>query len=331
MNPSRIITYFDLFFCLVFLPLIFTLIPVSRWMLVYPFFAFTVLVFLYVVYFSIRLMRIPQKVMEKKYLQVALFWILLLLLTYFLSQYPYPNGEIPLEPDGRPTRRRIQTVWFLFLVVSGYSLSLSLIVELFRQQIMKKELMAQKKTAELALYRAQINPHFFFNTMNTLYGLVVSRSAKAENAFVLFSDIMKFTYTFIDREYIPIREELKYIRDYIALQQLRLGELTKVDLEVDIDDMEASIPPMVLIPFVENAFKYGTSSSLPGCITVRIRLEDGMLEFFCENNIMNRHENTAVGIENTKSRLDLIYPAAYRLEAGEHDGKYSVSLKIRLK
>lgn len=125
---------------------------------------------------------------------------------------------------------RAQTVWFFFLVVTGFSLSIELIFELFRQILSKQEIEAEKNKAELALYKAQINPHFLFNTLNALYGLVLTKSDKTESAFIKFSNILKYMYAQTTSDLIFISNEVEYIRQYVDLQSLRLNKHTKVGI-----------------------------------------------------------------------------------------------------
>ena len=150
---------------------------------------------------------------------------------------------------------RAQTVWFFFLVVTGFSLSIELIFELFRQILSKQEIEAEKNKAELALYKAQINPHFLFNTLNALYGLVLTKSDKTESAFIKFSNILKYMYAQTTSDLISISNEVEYIRQYVDLQSLRLNKHTKVVFETEMDDEQIQIPPMILITFVENSFQ----------------------------------------------------------------------------
>lgn len=237
---------------------------------------------------------------------------------------------------GHPKLRehlRAQNVWFMFLIVSGYSLSISLLLELFRQIIVKKEIEEQKNKAELSLYKAQINPHFMFNTLNTLYGLTISKSDKAEDAFVKFIEILKYTYTQVNLDMIPIGNEIKYIEDYISLQLLRLNSHTKVNWKYEIDDESVLIPPMVLITFVENAFKYGSSSTKDCNITIKAELKNRGLSFSVQNSIMRRDKSESeisVGLNNCSARLNLIYPGRHILSVSECNGMFKVSLKIKL-
>lgn len=334
MDSKKIKLYIDLLFCCVFLPLIIALVPVEKWMEKYTSFAVTLILFLYCIYFAIRLANIPQLVMRRKFVKVAIIVAVMLVAAFLLSQFPYPDDAMPILSNhpGLHEHLRAQTVWFMFLVVSGYGLSTSLLLELFRQILVKKDFEEKKNKAELSLYKAQINPHFMFNTLNTLYGLAISKSDRTEDAFIKFIEILKYTYTQVSLELIPIGNEIKYIHDYIALQLLRLNSHTSVVWEYDIDDDTIQIPPMILITFVENAFKYGSSSTRDCKIQIDATLKNKYLRFSVTNNIMKEkcENEISIGLANCRARLNMLYPDRHTLLIEEKDNMYCISLDIDL-
>ena len=176
-------------------------------------------------------------------------------------------------------------------------------------------------------------PHFLFNTLNTLYALVLSGSEKAESAFVKFSGILRYMYSQSGSELIPAERELNYIRQYVDLQELRLNRHTRVDLTLEAASGQTLIPSMILITFVENAFKYGTSSDTDCVVRICIRVDEGNLHLQTENAVMRRRDDGAsgIGIANCRQRLELLYPGRYELQTGERDGVYRTLLNIRLR
>lgn len=335
MKEKNITVPVDLLFCIVILPLVITLVPVEKWIEKYTLFAVSLVGYLYVLYFAIRKVDFPRLFVNRRYGSMTVFVLLFLGATYLLSLFPYPEDSAdisPLHPHLKEHLRR-QTVWFLFLVVSGFSLSISLVFALFRQIWAKKELESRKNKAELALYKAQIDPHFLFNTLNTLYGLVIQKSDKAESAFVRFADMVQYMYTHATDDLVTLRDETDYIGHYIELQSFRLNDRTKVVWECETDDDTLRIPPMQLITFVENAFKYGASSSRDCTIRIRLEVEDGTLRFTTRNGIMKRRaeKEPAVGIENCRARLELLYPGRFTLDIREENAEYELNLTIRLK
>ena len=335
MNTHKISVYIDLVFCLVVLPLVLSIIPIEKMFASSTIFTVVLIIFLYGVYFLFRKIRVPSLLMKKKYLQAFLFVGILLVLTSLLAHFPLTDDFIMRLPEGEVPRisaHRAQRVWFLFLVVSGFSVSIDLTFELFRQMIARKEVEEARNKAELALYKAQINPHFLFNSLNTLYGMIVSRSEKTEEAFVKFTDMLKYMYDNPVAEKISLGKEVEYIGNYVEFQELRHNGHTKVEWGCSIDNPSCLIPPMLLITFVENAFKYGSSSSRDCTISIKASEHDGRLVFETENRIMKRplESQRGIGLENCRNRLELLYPERYELSISENGDIYKVRLVIEL-
>lgn len=337
---NRIGWIIDLIFCLGFMPLIIFLGPTYYWLAVYPTFAYVSIVWLYVVYFAIRFSGMPRMLMGQKYGLILLVLVIVLLGNYLLSQYPLPKvtfNTTALTDLYNDIRHSSQTmgVWLMFSIVLGYSLSMSFIMELYNQMILKKEMEIQKNNAELAMFKAQINPHFLFNTLNSLYSLLIGTSEKAENAFIKFIDLVKYTYTSVDNETVTVKDEIVYMSNYIELQMLRLNEHTLVKWSYDVDDDSAQLPPMIMITFLENVFKYGVSSHRDCMILIHLSLKNGLLMLTTENEIVKHSDefrtDAPVGIENCKARLNTLFSDKYELSVSDTDGKYKVNLKIRLK
>ncbi len=134
-----------------------------------------------------------------------------------------------------------------------------------------------------------------------------------------------------DQDKVLISDEVKYIGEYIDIHRLRLSEHTEVNYIVDIDDPTQTIPPMLLIAFVENAFKYGVSSAKPSTINISITLKEKHFTFDMTNSIISRGaESTGIGIKNSRKRLDLLYPSAYTLVSEDRDKEYKTLLTIEL-
>ena len=334
MKHTRIARYVDLLFCLVIMPLVITLLPVDRWIVHNTAFLLTLVVYIYGLYFIYRRTRPAHLFLQRKYLRIVLLMLLLVGVTELLTHFPMHESSPALDARQMAARQnmRTQTIWFFFLVVTGFSLAIELTFELFRQMLSRQELEAEKNKAELALYKAQINPHFLFNTLNTLYALTLSKSDRAESAFVKFSNILRYMYAQADREMIPLCDEWEYIRQYVDLQQLRLNAHTQVELTEAIDNDRVSVPPMLFITFVENAFKYGISSEQSCTIRIGLHMQNGVLDFTTENAVMRQREEPVpgIGIENCRKRLQLLFPDRFDLQISEQEGIFRVRLTIRL-
>lgn len=222
----------------------------------------------------------------------------------------------------------------MFSVVIGYSLAAAFIKELYNRMLQQSILENQRDKAELALFKAQINPHFLFNTLNSLYSLVIGTSQKAEDAFIKFTELLKYTYITAVNDWVTIDDEINYINNYIDLELIRLDAHTNVVRDFSVDDATTAIPPMIFLTFVENTFKYGASTTIDCEILIRIHINKGELLFETENPIV-RHaddfrKDMPIGINNCKSRLSGLFPGRHSFSIREENGVFKVHLKINL-
>ena len=334
INQRKIAIYIDVIFCLVVLPMIIFISPIQRMFESARAFTLILVAFIYLTYAAYRMVRIPRLIMQRKYLHVVVFFIIMIGVAGGLAHFPVDDAFLLKfgEDASMIISMRRQRVWLIFLVVSGFSLVIDLIFELFKKVLAMQELEAAKSKAELALYKAQIDPHFMFNSLNAIYGMIISSSERTEEAFVKFSDILKYTYDSTGQDMVDMERELDYIGNYIDFQAIRYGEHTGVDWTYSLEDSYVLIPPMILITFVENAFKYGASSTRDCRIRIHAEVADGKLLFETENRILRRPEagKRGIGIENCRQRLELLYPGRYVLEISDGNEVYKVRLTIEL-
>lgn len=330
---------FDLFFCLVLMPLLIFLGPVRYWWHISPLFTLIGVGYLYACYFAMKRLHLPRLILKRAYRKLAAVAALYMGLTYLLTLYPLPqlNFVIPIMTEYQTLLRNYNiaiSLWFLFSVVMGYALSVSFIKELYHRKLQQSILENQRNKAELALFKAQINPHFLFNTLNSLYSLVIGTSEKAEDAFVKFTELLKYAYVTADNDWVTIDDELNYLNNYIDLERIRLDEHTQVECDFCIDDPSTAIPPMIFLTFVENAFKYGSSTSRHCRILIRLHVSHGHLLFETRNDIVRHADEfrTAmpVGISNCRSRLAVLFPGRHTISLSEEGGTFHVLLHINL-
>jgi len=193
----------------------------------------------------------------------------------------------------------------------------------------------QMLNTEISFLKAQINPHFLFNTLNSIYALTLVKSEKAPDAVVKLSGMMRYAVSEASQSQVSLSKEVSYITNYIELQKLRITDKIVITFDVIGDPENKQIAPFLLIPFVENAFKYGVNSEENSDIWIRIEINEDDLQMQIENNKVfvrkDKNYGTSLGIKNTKERLHLMYPGKHLLKI--RDGKYdfSVSLYIKLK
>ncbi len=331
---------FDLFFCLVFMPLIIVLGPAWYWITSWPLFCVLVFGFFYACYFVITRIHVPDMLLAKNYRLIAWVFGVLVIVNYLLSWYPLPQMEF-VTPAMSEYQTQVRdysvslSLWMMFSLVLGYSVTTSLVKGLYEQLLLKRRIENERDKAELAMFRAQISPHFMFNTLNTLYSLVIGTSQKAEDAFIKFTEILKYTYVTIENEKVALDDEVAYIQNYIDLHNIRLNSHTRVDWRHDIEDGKVMIPPMIFLTFVENAFKYGASTSRDCMVEISLSVHKGVLLFETRNRLMKHADEfrteEPVGIENCRARLSALYPGRFSLDTEEKDGVYHVALRISLK
>ena len=197
-----------------------------------------------------------------------------------------------------------------------------------------KRTQKEKMGAEISYLRAQINPHFLFNTLNSIYSMAIAKSDNTPTAVVKLSAMMRYAITEAHRDFVPLEKEIGYISDYVDLQKFRLGNTVKLSHRVTGNASGKMIAPLILISIVENAFKYGVNPEENSSILVDLTVHEYFLVFLVRNNKVrtnvDSNEKSGIGIENTKSRLNLLYPGKYKFEITENPVDYSVLLTLQL-
>ncbi len=329
--------YIDLAFCLVVLPIMVALSPIERW--VHNFTTYMILagIWLYLVYIVNRIFTIPFLFgnRNKKICGITMI-ILSIIVTFILSgvelYIPKPN----IHDEGIVRRlpqilQYQQALWTLFMIVEAFSFAVGLLVHTNIQKARLREAEAERDKAEIELYKAQIKPHFMFNTLNSLYGLFLTENKNALPSLEKFISMMRYIHTSSNRNLVPLAEETEYIREYVEVQSLRLNEMTTVVLNINTQDEGLMIPPMLLVTFVENCFKHGVSPVEKSCILISLSEEEGNLLFATSNRIFPvKRIGEHMGIENCRRRLELLYPGKYDLTISNNSDIYNVSLQIRL-
>jgi two-component system, LytTR family, sensor kinase len=184
------------------------------------------------------------------------------------------------------------------------------------------------------LLKSQINPHFFFNTLNNIYSLAIMKSDETASSILKLSSIMRYILTETDNQLVPLANEMEFLQNYINLQSVRLTDEVTMDVNMDADAADREVAPLLLIAFVENAFKYGVSTIEPSFIKIRLQTAGNRIIFFVQNHIVHAAKqstvNTGIGIANVKRRLELLYPGKHSLTITDNNDIYTVKLEIDL-
>jgi len=190
---------------------------------------------------------------------------------------------------------------------------------------------------ELKYLRSQIQPHFFFNTLNNLYSLTIDKSDKAPDLILKLSDLMKYFLYETGKEFQTLKNEVSHIKDYIDIEKLRYDEALKVNFKIDGKTKKVLIKPLMLIPLVENAFKHGARNSTKnGYIDIDLKATKNLLDFRVENSFEKQTKKIkaqigGIGLANLKKRLELNYgPDFYSLDIIKEKNKYIAHLKVTL-
>jgi two-component system LytT family sensor kinase len=221
-----------------------------------------------------------------------------------------------------------------FIVVLFVSLGLRINAEWKRAEKEKIKIEKEKLNAELSYLKAQVNPHFLFNTLNIIYTLATMKSDQTAEAVMKLSKLMRYVIIDVQEQFVPIEKEIGYIENFIELHRLRLAKNNQINVHISGNQEGLQISPFILIPFVENAFKHGTSAIEPMIIDITIALTNNELHFSIKNDKLNinqqSYDSTGVGNENTMKRLELIYKKNYTLQITETDKTFEVELNIVL-
>lgn len=298
--------------------------------------------FAYVALFYTNLsLLIPRFFMPGKYGRYVLLAALLGTGIYFLQPFdrllqskwdltPPAYRILPKEAYQPPAIDITSMFMFVMIMAMGIALTVTRRWQLTEQRALKAE--SEKVRAELSFLKAQVHPHFLFNTLNNLYTLAISNSTHTADSIMRLSNIMRYVTEEVTADEVPLQQEADCILDYIALQRLRLGAAQQIDNEILGDLLPHTVGPLLLLTFVENIFKYGISKHEPAPIFIRLCATRDTITFYCRNRIFPAHtsaRSNGVGIANARQRLELLYPERHQLNIHQTDGCFIVNLTLR--
>jgi sensor histidine kinase YesM len=280
---------------------------------------------------------VPKLLYKKRYFLFTVLFLLLVAGSSLLKMKvlgTYLNNPALLNWNGNWKLRFYDNILpHFFLVTAG--LAFKLLIDSLRLQRKLAVIAREKAEAELSFLKSQINPHFLFNALNTVYFLIDKGNTPARKALHQFSGMLRYQLYECGDAQVPVEKEIAYLKDYVSMQQLRMGEGTVVRFHWDPELAGLSIEPLLLLPFVENAFKHlGSEKESSHCeVDIRFQLKDGNLLCLISNTTgadRCASESGGIGLTNVEKRLSLLYPGRHHLKTTHDGGWYSVALQINL-
>lgn len=225
-----------------------------------------------------------------------------------------------------------QGSFVVFLLVFAIGICIAVMGQWLNAERTKQEIEHEKTNTELSFLRSQVNPHFFFNTLNNIYSLAVVQSDKTAPTVMRLSSIMRYILTETQTDRVPLEKEIDFVKNFIDLQLVRLTDKVKVQFKTEGDITNKQIAPLLFISFVENAFKYGVSTKEASEINILFKVEGNKTYFNVINTIVKAdngiHDTTGIGINNAKRRLELLYPDTHTLKVLNDGHIFEVQLEI---
>jgi hypothetical protein len=294
------------------------------------------LIFTYVtLYWSI-----PRYLLTRRYTQFSLLTLVMLLVcgvlywegSYYLYLVPFEPArlvqESPLDVGS------MLLCAFYLLCTTSILIGFQMIRYSFHQQQLNQQLIIANQHIELKSLKDQINPHFLFNTLNNLYGLTSQDPQKAGEVVMRLGQLMQYMLYEGNMARVPLRREISYLQNYLALERIRYGERLHLSLQISGPTDQLFIAPLILLPFVENAFKHGASRQLDDAwLQIQLTVSEKELIFKVENSkpeLVDELPATGIGLPNIAKRLKLIYPGRHQLRQLNGIGTYLVTLKLEL-
>lgn len=293
--------------------------------------------FLVVIFYANYYYFIPKLFFGHSYWLYALVCVVCLVLILCIPILVFsllggpPAPPVKLMPQSAPRQiipAGFITLLLMYMVAFFASIGLSINNRL-------KQAEQEKLSTHLSYLKTQINPHFLFNTLNSIYAVAIGSSPQSAEMVEKLARIMQYTLKDTQRDLVELEKELLFIRNYIDLQKVRLDSNIVLIFKITGANEELMIAPLLLIPFIENAFKHGVNSEEDSHIEIVINIDKFNLDLFVRNNkvaVVKLDDNVSgIGIQNTKHRLEMLYQSKYKLEVIENEFIFEVKLRINLK
>lgn len=262
---------------------------------------------------------------RKKYLLYALSLVLFVVVIYFLE-------IIIVDTFFANYKAYIGRTYEDIIIVVVFSTGLQFFKRLIEKIISDEKNKANTNEIELNSLKAQINPHFLFNNLNNIYAINQIDSEKGSEMILELADLLRYHLQLSEKKFISLKDEIQIINSYILLEKLRLNENCKLNIDISLPDQPLFMAPLLLIPFIENAFKHGTHPVKDCYVDIKLYTIDKELFLIVENSIVLNKKivKTNIGLQNTRKRLNILYPNKHSLNVQQNQSTYKVSLNIKL-
>ena len=296
----------------------------------------TILISYFLIYYLI-----PNFLLTKKYKYFILYsaytfiisvYVIILSILYGLI---YSEGfkEVDTAPLTKTIPFIVLGVYFVVLIVVSLSLVMHNYNSIVNNENLKNKILQtqlQIKDQELRFLKTQIHPHFLFNSLNTIYGFALKKKDEAPEMILKLSNLLDYILYQIEKPQVLLMDEINHLLDYVSLEKMRFHDTLMVETNIKVANHTIQIAPMLLIPFVENAFKHGDIINGSLNVIIDIKTEDDSLFFTIENSSLKEHSiNKGIGLENITKRLEMQYPNSYTLETNQTANTFKVALTIR--
>jgi len=288
---------------------------------------------LWVILFYLNaIVLIPKLIYKKKYLFYFLVQLIILagLVSFHWLFFTFVAKQHQFSLSG----------FFLFNIFPFiFILACSTAYRMVQDRIAAEQLLKEKENenlkTELSFLRSQVSPHFMFNVLNNMVALARKHSEQLEPSLIKLSSLMRYMLYETDEAKVPLEKEVEYLHSYIDLQQQRFGKKLTVKVDIDIQDCCYEIEPMLLIPFIENAFKHGTGMIEEPIISVQLKADAGLLQLTVQNKFNGKtaevkDKASGIGLNNVQRRLNLLYGKNHTLQITDKNGWFVTSLQLKL-
>lgn len=291
--------------------------------------------YMLVVYINLGIL-IPKYLSQKNFMtyvllllaMVAVFTPIKVLLLYITYDEVDPREFLVMNQ---------QYIFLLLFLTAGGSSIVKIISDWQRHQRDRKELETQRMQSEIKFLKSQINPHFLFNTLNSLYALTLKKSDNAPEIVIKLSEMMRYMLYECNERRVPLYKEVNYIQNYLDLERLRQSGQSDITFEVEGNISDQTIAPLIFIPFLENSFKHGLNHQIgDGFVRVNMKVLDNKLLLRIINSkpkqapVRPEKPSGGIGLVNVQRRLNLLYPNQYKLDIQDSPGEHMVELSLDL-